>query len=122
MSAGIGDPPEPRLCNFMVIRDPPVTIRGGEDIDRTFNFFLGRRVWPSNTIIVSFVLTNTEELQLEVNINGVGPTQNYSPGPARGVHRVLSPVGRYGENQLNFLVHQGSCIISDVVILYYVTG
>jgi hypothetical protein len=121
MGKVVGGRAEPPASRFMVIRDRPVTIRGGEDIDRVFNFFFGSRVWLDEQIVISFLLINTEELRLEVNINGdIGYTQNYLAGPERVIQKVLKPAGREGQNQLTLIVHQGSCIISDLVIWYYV--
>jgi hypothetical protein len=115
-------PSEPRGCAFKVIRVAPVTLAVGEDIDVTFGFFLGEHSSPEQEIIVSFMLEQSQDLELHVSINDVGYSQVYLPGPERVVQQVLTKAGRTGTNELTFTVRRGSFSFSNLVIWYYTSA
>jgi hypothetical protein len=121
MSGTIGDPPESRASKFTVVLDPPITLAVGGDIDHTFDFRLGPNVWTQEPVIVSFLLVRADDLQLQVTMNDLNYTRDYSPGPERSVHEVIGPAARNGANQLTLRVHRGSCRISDLIVWYQVS-
>jgi hypothetical protein len=120
MSGTIGDPEGPRASQFAVILDAPITLAVGADVDRTFEFHTFSKVFESDPAIVSFLLVRAEDLQLEVTLNDLSFTRDYSPGPERSIHEVIGPAARKFTNQLTLRVHRGSCRISDIVVWYQV--
>src|SRR4051794_40878965 len=89
VSGHIGDPPRPRASKFAVIRDSPITLEVGGDIDHTIDFDLGPNVWSAEPVVVSFLLIRAESLRLEVTMNDLSYTRGYSPGPERVIHEVI---------------------------------
>jgi hypothetical protein len=120
MTAHISNPPEPRAALYQVIHTSPMTLAVGQDLDITFEFFLGDRVFTSDPIIVSFLLEHAEDLQLNVSINNVSFDWSYQPGPERVVQHVLRDAGKEGVNQLTLTVHRGRLRFSYLVIWYLV--
>jgi hypothetical protein len=119
-SASIGDPYQPlarTVATYGVVMDKPLTLAVGADIDRTFEFTL-RAVDEGHSVIVSFLLVSTNNLQLQITLNDMSYTYAYSAGPERVVHEVIGAAAREGDNQLTVRVNQGSCRFSDMILWY----
>jgi hypothetical protein len=117
----IGDPftPSRIAAAFAVVEDAPISLGVGGDIDRTFEFRLDPHVRAAGQVIVSFLLIRAESLQLEVTLNELSYTRDYSSGPERTVHENIGAAAQLA-NRLTLRVIQGSCRISDLVVWYQI--
>jgi hypothetical protein len=117
--ASISDPPRLPLsvANYGVVRDQPLTLAVGEDVDWTQDFNL-RRVDEGRSVIFSFLLVSSNNVLLEITLNDMSYTYAYSAGPERVVHEVIGTAAREGANKLTVLVKQGSFRFSDMILWY----
>jgi hypothetical protein len=116
MSGTIHDPAQP-TARFVVLRDSPLTLAVGGDIDRDFDFTL-YGVWSNQPVVISFLLVHADNLLLRVSMNDKSYEYRYSPGPQRTVHEVLQAAAHSGANRLTVTVLEGSCRFSDLIVWY----
>jgi hypothetical protein len=109
-----------RGSQFAVVLDQPITLAVGGDIDRDFDFQLGPNTVQDQPVVVSFFIERATDLALEVTMNGLSFTRNYSPGIERTVHEVIGNAARPGANRLTLRVVAGSIRISDVIVWHQV--
>jgi hypothetical protein len=69
-----------RGSQFRVVLDQPITLAVGADIDRTFDVQLDRNTVRDQPVIVSFFVASAVDLVLQVTMNDLSFTRNYSPG------------------------------------------
>lgn len=104
-------------ASYAVVRDSPLRLGVGGDIDHTFPFELDL-VSQESPVIISLLLIRAENLRLSVDLNDLSFTRDYAPGPERVVYEVIGPAARTGTNELTITVLQGSCRFSDLIVWY----
>lgn len=106
------------VAGYTVVRDQPMSLGVGGDIDATFTFELTdfSAASANYPVIVSLMLRASVGLKLEILLNDYNWTNTYADGRERAIYEVIGPAARYGENELTVRVAEGSCRFSDLVV------
>lgn len=104
-------------ASYEVVRDSPLRLGVGGDIDNTFRFDIDLASQES-PVIISLLLIRADDLRLSVDLNGLSFTRDYAAGPERVIYEVIGPAARTGTNELTIRVLEGSCRFSDLIVWY----
>jgi hypothetical protein len=109
------------VADYKVIKDGPVVLRAGNDIDVTFEFSLPRfPIAPDEPAIISFLLLGSNNLRLKFVLNGTDVSDRiYSAGPERCIQDVIQPRAiQGGTNQMTLIAVTGEVRLSSLVLWF----